>query len=104
MIETSLTVATAIYSCRSTLQIERHPIAHPAFREFSFKLRNFEGALGDEIENEYWKPFVRRLKRYRFEVTAAPLDFGNPVLMSTELMKRLQGHIAHLTMQFPRFA
>lgn len=103
MIGTPLPTATAIYSCRSVVEIKQHHIAHDAFKEFSFLLQGFERALGDEVENEYWKPFVRCLKGYRFEVTAAPLGFGNPVVMSPDMLRWLDARLAQCRMLYPQF-
>ncbi|HYJ89186.1 MAG TPA: hypothetical protein VEW46_24185 [Pyrinomonadaceae bacterium] len=104
MIDTSLPAATAIYSCRSAVQVEHHRLPHPAFKEFSFRLRTFERELGEEVENEYWKPFLRSLKRYRFEVTAAPLGFGNPIVMPADLLGWLHAQLEQCTMLYPKFA
>lgn len=89
----TLEAASAVYSCSSNIVVRHHRVSHDAFREFSFRLRNFERALGEEVENEYWRTFVRRLKRYRFETTAAPLPFGNRVLMPPELLGWLDDHL-----------
>src|ERR1700749_1961406 len=100
----TLEAASAVYSCRSGIVVRHHRVAHDAFREFSFRLRNFERALGEEAENEYWRTFVRRLKRYRFEATAAPLPFGNRVLMPPELLCWLDDHLRQCRMLYPQFA
>lgn len=100
----TLEAASAVYSCRSGIVVRHHRVAHDAFRDFSFRLRNFERALGEEAENEYWRTFVRRLKRYRFEATAAPLPFGNYVLMPPELLRWLDDHLRQCRMLYPQFA
>ncbi|MGI9064875.1 MAG: hypothetical protein ACR2HX_00495 [Pyrinomonadaceae bacterium] len=104
MIETSLPAATAIYACRRAVQIKHHRIAHRDFKDFSLKLRSLERDLGDEVGNEYWKPFVRYLKRYRFEVSAAPVGFGNSAVMPPDLLQWLHAHHAQCPMLYPQFA
>lgn len=103
MTETSLTAATAIYACCSSVQVKYHRVLHQAFEDFSIRLRNLERALDDDAGNEYWRPFMRSLKRYRFEASAAPLGFGNPFLMSGELLRRLHGHLKQCHMLYPQF-
>lgn len=103
MNETSLTAATAIYTCRSSVQVKYRRIPHAAFEEFSLRLRNLERALGDDASNEYWRPIMRNLKRYRFETSAAPLGFGNPFVMPEELLQHLHDHLAQCPMLYPQF-
>ena len=89
--------ANLIYRQAAQVSFVSHQIAHPLFREYSFRLQNLIRELGDEIEIADWKRFVRRLKRWRFEQLAAPLGFGNPAVMSptdleelTEILRRLR--------------
>lgn len=89
---------TLIYKQAARMSLVPHQITHSLFREFSFRLQNFISQLGDEIEIADWKRFVRRLKRFRFEQLAAPLGFGNLLIMPpndladlAETLRRLRG-------------
>src|SRR5437762_1800189 len=54
-----------------------HSITDAALRRFALGLREFEYRLGAAAEDQFWIPLLRRLKRHRFEWSAAPLPFNH---------------------------
>ncbi len=84
-----LAQADEIYRLQTSAEVILHRVSHRGFREFALKLQNFIRLLGEEIETEDWRTFTRRLKRYRFEMCAAPLGFGNLFSASDELTETL---------------
>ncbi len=103
MNQISIRDASVVYSCRRAAVVRHRRVTHDGFRDFSLRLQNFERALGEEGKDEYWQTFVRRLKRYRFEASAAPLPFGNRVLMPPELLRRLDDHLRQCRMLYPQY-
>lgn len=77
-----------IYCCSKEHEIQSpYPLEHPEFRDFCLTLKNFERKLRqqEEIEEDYWKSFLRPLRRYRFQLSSAPLPFCYPVIHKSEL-------------------
>lgn len=95
--------ADLIYRQAARVSFVSHQIAHPLFRDFSFRLQNLIRKLSDEIEIADWKRFVRRLKRYRFEQLAAPLGFGNPATISKSELEDLAETLRRLRQSAPDF-
>ncbi len=67
--------ATEVLSCVTELSLERSMVRHDMFFEFSTALREFEHHLGELVRDPLWRPFIVTLRRYRFEISAAPLPF-----------------------------
>ncbi len=77
-----------IYFCSKEHEIQSlYPLEHPEFRDFCLALKKFERKLRkeEEIEEDYWRTFLRPLRRYRFQLSAAPLPFCYPVIEESEL-------------------
>jgi hypothetical protein len=101
---TTLDSVTAVYRCSETCDVQLHKLDHTGFRDFCFGLRAFERALGDDVTDDFWQVFLRRLKRYRFEVTAAPVSFHNPAIAGPELLQELESCIEHCDSLYPTLA
>lgn len=65
-----------VYACSRQLSLVPHLISFPALGEFSRALKRFQRLLGESIENSYWASFIRPLKRYQFDLSAAPWPAG----------------------------
>lgn len=101
---TTLSQAAEIYQRSAQIAFAPHQVAHPEFREFSFRLQNLIRNLGEEIELDDWQKLTRRLKRWRFEQLAAPLGFGNEATMSAADSEKLRENLRRLRMISPLFA
>ena len=101
----TLDEASEVYSTCGDVSIERHRVCHQLFEDFSLGLRRFELELSDgDGEDDYWRYFLRRVKKYRFELSAAPLPLGSPVIMPPESMAALEQHLASCEMLYPHLA
>ena len=78
----------ALYECSEHLVVVPYQIKHDPFRRFSMRLRRFEQVLGEAAEDEYWRDFLRKLRRYRFELSAAPLPFNHPSVYYLAVIER----------------
>lgn len=103
MADVTVEAATRVYECGAAAEVERRRVWHPEFRDFSFRVRRLLRALGEAAEDEYWKPLVRTLKRYRFEASVAPVGFGSRYLMPPETIARMEAHLSRCRLLFPEF-
>lgn len=100
----TLDSVTDIYRCSEVCDIRLWRLDHRQFREYCIALRAFERALGEDADQDYWQQFLRRLKKYRFEVTAAPVSFDNPAVARPEILQILTAHIEHCESLYPGYA
>ena len=96
--------AHAVYNCARIATIESHHVDDVAFHRYCFSLREFEKSLGESVGDGYWKPFLRALKRYRFDMSATPLPFNYFLDQSPSSVERLRKQLAHCEQIFPQFA
>ena len=100
----SLDSVSAVYDCARLADIKVHNIDNAEFHRFCLSLGEFEGSLGESVGDDYWRPFLRALKRYRFDMSSTPLPFKYPVGQSPSLVERLREQLMHCDVIFPRFA
>jgi hypothetical protein len=67
-------------------------------------IQSFQKSLGEATEDTFWRPFLRRLRRYRFEACAAPLPLDHPVLWRDETAHSLERQLADCEAIYPAFA
>lgn len=101
-----LTIDTAneIYTCSRDRRMQRHTVSHTGFRSFCKALSSFEKMLGEATKEEYWTPFLRWLRRYRFHMSAAPLPFTWQDPSIPDLERLMSRHIAQCNLIYPKFA
>ncbi|HDY99883.1 MAG TPA: hypothetical protein ENH52_00240 [Nitrospirae bacterium] len=99
----SFSHANEIYSCSSRVKIKEHRIGHDQFRMYYLSLRKFERMLGETIEDVYWKSFLAPLRRYRFEMCAAPLSFNEPPATTLRSINLLSDRLTICKNIFPQF-
>lgn len=68
----SIADVSKVYNNNRTLTIESHFISYPSLARFNSRLTAFSKVLGQDYEDSYWSVFLRTLKRYRFDICAAP--------------------------------
>ena len=100
----SLDSTTAVYDCARLANIEVHNIDDAEFHRFCLSLIAFERSLGESASDDYWKPFLRTLKRYRFDISSTPLPFDYAMNQGSNLVERLRGQLGHCKLIYPRFA
>ncbi|MBC7341778.1 MAG: hypothetical protein H5U02_04930 [Clostridia bacterium] len=99
----TLLEASRIYTCSSRFKMARHVVKHPELHGFCITLRNFERMLGEEAKDIFWRALLQRLRRYRFEVCAAPLPFNHPAVYTAKLMDLLNRAVSECRMIYPSF-
>jgi len=95
--------ASRIYTCSSRLKMVRHVVKHPELQRFCLSLRNFERMLGEEAKDGYWRALLQRIRRYRFEICAAPLPFNHPAVYTSKLIDLLNKAVSECRMIYPSF-
>lgn len=99
----SLSDVSAIYERSSCVKIERQRVKYDKFHNFCIALKNFERLLGEAAEEDYWKEFLRPLRRYRFDLCAAPLPFNHPTVCQRKILKFLQKKLLNCEFIYPDF-
>ena len=103
MKQCDLTAATGIYDCSKNLEIIKHVVAHKKFGQFCLSLKKFEFILGKTADDPYWKAFLSPLKRYRFELCAAPLFLNRPPSQTLSGIISLKHSALRCKSLFPHF-
>jgi len=98
----SFSEASTIYECGRNPRIVRHFVNCPEFKQFCFKLKQFEKLLGDAADDGFWRPLLPVLKRYRFEMSASPLPFDYPDV-TPALPAMLNKTITHCREVYPGY-
>lgn len=100
----SLAAASRLYDCKADVTLEKHLVGFPLFSRFCFALRRIERAIGEHAEDEYWRPFLRQLRRYRFELTAAPLPGNHLRLVGALDLPTLRAGLRQCHQVYPQLA
>ena len=99
-----LFAAEQVYTCVNSLHLVGYRVKHPDLHNFSLELSSFTRTLGPLIEDEYWKSFIRTLRRQRFEWTSAPLPFNYREAESQPNLDSLSKRLINCKQIFPEFA
>ena len=102
MKQVTIDLVSAIYDCARLAKFEVHHADDAGFHNFCLSLRGFERSLGESVSDEYWRPFLRTLKRYRFDASSTPLPFNSPQEQSPRLVEQLQEELVHCDLIFPQ--
>lgn len=89
MAHTRISQIEKLYELPTQVSVKHITVSHPKFREFSHQLSGFIQATKDLADDEFWTAPLKALKRYRFEMSVAPLGFGNKETVSDETIERL---------------
>ena len=100
----SLDSVDAIYDCARLAEMEVHNVDHAEFHSFCLSLKAFERSLGEMARDDYWRPFLRSLKRYRFDISSTPLPFKYAMGQNSDLAELLRRQLAHCHSIYPQFA
>jgi hypothetical protein len=103
MKQCELQAATTIYNCSKKIEIVRHAVTHKEFRSYCIDLKKFEHQLGENADDPYWKAFLSPLRRYRFELCAAPLFFNKAPSRTQQNIRALKNIIGQCRHLFPQF-
>lgn len=104
MAHTSISSITKLYELQSDASIQHIVITHPKFREFSYQLSNFIQATKELSDEEFWLAPIKALKRYRFEMSVAPLGFGNKEIITPEIIKKLERAVENSQIYYQNYS
>ncbi len=104
MTPVSLAAADCIYACGADRSYTVHYARHARFRAFSLALAQMDRALGETASDDFWRDWLRQLRRYRFDVSAAPLPFDHPAAILEAQLSSLQARLVECDALFPDFA
>ncbi len=98
-----LLAATNVYNCCKKIEIKKYAVFHKELGKYCLSLKNVERILGENAEDNYWKAFLAPLKRYRFEVSAAPLFLNKPSQQTLSSIKFVKNNMSKCESLFPQF-
>ena len=101
MMQPTLGQVNAIYSCGRTVSITPQFLSFPALGQFSMVLNQFARELGERIEDPYWSDFIRPLKRFSFDLCAAPWPAASLADYSRERYGAALKHLANCRLMYP---
>ena len=102
MKQVSFDSVSNIYDCARLVEFQVHLVDDEKFQAFCLSLRNFERSLGELASDDYWRPFLRTLKRYRFDVSSTPLHFNYPLDHSPDFVNRLKEKLVSCGLIYPQ--
>ena len=85
---------TIIFSCQSETKVKVHSISSPNLQIFNRNVSQFFKTLGEDGQDDYWSPIVREIKRFRFDLSAAPLSQKEITTKGEALHKLLRSKVA----------
>ncbi|MEQ8974166.1 MAG: hypothetical protein RIE73_27695 [Coleofasciculus sp. C1-SOL-03] len=101
MIDMSLSDVRKIYDCSNRVKITYHPVEQSNFEDFCVALKNFKRLLNEAAEDDYWRNFLYPLRRYQFELSAAPLPFNTTSASDYINLANLQKQLSRLEVSYP---
>ena len=104
MNQLSLESVSTVYDCARSAIVKVHHVDDKKFHNFCLLLREFERSLGEYAGHDFWRKFLRPLKRYRFDLSAAPLAFNYQSDDNPGISEGLLNQIANCDLIYPMFA
>lgn len=92
-----------IYDCGRHCVVTIHSVGHDLFRRYCLSLRTLLTNLGEASGDDFWRGLLWRPKRFRFDVTAAPVAFGNRLLMGEQYLDEIAAAFSRLRSLFPTY-
>ncbi len=99
-----LAEACGVYECAERPKINRHRIAHNALATFAITLDRFMANHKEELEDDFWNPIVRLLKRRRYLMQAVPLSFEAIAASDSETFEKGKASLRRVQFVFPQLA
>lgn len=101
MNEKTLSSVNEVYSSSKKVTIKRLSVKFPELCNFSLQLDRLVRYLGESIQDDFWKSIIRKLKRFRFEIIAAPLSQDLLHANIQELLVGLKPSIEECRVMYP---
>lgn len=96
----SLHAVNNLYTCAGHSTIHKHKVYHEHFQALCFAISRLQFKLGELVQDDDWKEFLREVKCYRFLLNAAPLPVNFHV---TELISSMQTNIIRCRYSYPNY-
>lgn len=91
-----------IYNC-SDLRINVNRLHHKKFSNYCRYIKDFNNFLGENATDDYWKEFLKPLKRYQFQLCAAPLAFNYPKECHPDSIEYIKKHLSKCKQLYPDY-
>lgn len=101
MIDISLSDVSEIYDCSNRVKITYHPVEQNDLEVFCLALKNLKHLLNEATEDNDCREFLYPLRRYQFELCAAPLAFNTTSASDYINLTNLQKQLARITVIYP---
>lgn len=92
--------ANTVFMCQAETKLKVHSISSPNFKIFSRNVSLLLNSLGEDGQDEVWAPIIRELKRFRFDLSAAPLSQKVVTHKAEALHKILRSKIAQIKLAY----
>lgn len=70
----SLESVDSIYRCGKGFSLRWQSVRFPELQKFYLAIDRLCNALGEDAKNDFWVSIIRKLKKFRFDTCAAPMD------------------------------
>jgi hypothetical protein len=77
-----LIAVSRVYECLAACEVHRYRISHEPFNTFCLRLQRLQHALNELGDDEYWRPILQYLCRFRYLASATPSPFNDPGIFS----------------------
>lgn len=95
--------ADRLHLYSSEIIINRHLVKHHEFKRFCLLLRKFERMLEEDLKDDFWRSTIRLLRRYRFDLSAAPVPFNDPLIYTLQIREQINQTISKSKVLYPEF-
>jgi hypothetical protein len=100
----SVQQATELYEAAATLQLGRTCVGEEAFQRYSLAVSELQNRLGEDADDSYWQPVLRRLRRARWDLATVPLPFSHPAFEIDQAAAFLAERLIDCDRVFPAHA
>jgi hypothetical protein len=90
-----------LYETQRETRVQLLRARHEPFRQFSLRLQKMVKSMRLTGNEEVMAASLRILRRYRFDMCAAPVGFGNPFIVSDEMLIRLDAFAEEYQTLYP---
>ena len=81
----------------------RHLVKQHEFKRFCLLLRKFERLLEEDLKDDFWRSTIRLLRRYRFDLSAAPVPFNDPMIYTLQIREQIKQTISKSKVLYPEY-
>lgn len=87
---TSFITVNQLYHLFERCSLAYHGVRHDPFQDYWSKVTSVSSTLAHVADDRMVVEFLRLLRRYRFEMTAAPLSYNNSLLVSLDQVSQVR--------------